>query len=157
MVCLVFLLSESVVILSFDIVKSIHLNHFESIVENQVYPDLINCLTEFCKNKQFMKISLNAIEIIRKCVGQTSEMVVKLQRTIASSTENINVGEASATSSAVVGNLPLLTDKHDPFVRYWYPTLFALHTIVLECDLEVRTRYIYLHNPKGHSHISLIL
>jgi brefeldin A-inhibited guanine nucleotide-exchange protein len=143
------------VLLSFDILKSIHLNHFESIIANQVYPELINCLTEFCKNRKFTKTSLQSIEIIRQCVSQASELVIQIldqQPDTSESIDNLKVAESSTATSAVTGQpvyslsiqtgFTKLSRKDDPFVKFWYPTLFALHQIIINGDLEVRTRYL---------------
>jgi brefeldin A-inhibited guanine nucleotide-exchange protein len=47
--------SEQIVLMAFEVVKSIFKNDFESVVANLCFPDLINCLVEFCKNRKFPK------------------------------------------------------------------------------------------------------
>lgn len=47
---------EPIVLLSFDIVKSIYKNNFTHVVVNGSFPDFVACLVEFCKNPKFTKI-----------------------------------------------------------------------------------------------------
>ena len=48
--------SETIVQMTFDIVRSVTNERFNDIVANGTFPDYISCLTEFAKNKKFQKI-----------------------------------------------------------------------------------------------------
>ncbi|KAJ3219454.1 guanine nucleotide exchange protein for ADP-robosylation factor [Clydaea vesicula] len=65
---------ESIVLLSFDIVKLIFKSNFENVVNNLTFPDFISCLVEFCKNRRFTKTSLQSIEMIRQSVTKLTEI-----------------------------------------------------------------------------------
>jgi brefeldin A-inhibited guanine nucleotide-exchange protein len=48
--------SETIVHMTFAIVKSVTQERFGDIVANGTFPDYISCLVEFSKNKKFQKI-----------------------------------------------------------------------------------------------------
>lgn len=37
-------------------------------------------------------------------------------------------------------DVAITSHSEDPSVRYWLPVLYALHEIIMNCELEVRTR-----------------
>lgn len=52
---------ESIVHMTFDIVRSINNERFGDIISNGTFPDYISCLVEFSKNKNFQKIRFVSI------------------------------------------------------------------------------------------------
>ncbi|TPX47651.1 hypothetical protein SeMB42_g02638 [Synchytrium endobioticum] len=133
---------EPVVLLAFDIVKSIFRNHFESVVANGTFADFISCLVEFCKNKRFGKISLQSIEILRQAIPRMADLAQSaqgakiLQQTVIPEITTQNSVANVFAPSAVAKMLP----DEDPSIRFWFPILFGLYEIIMTCDLEVRTR-----------------
>ncbi|CAG8451027.1 12392_t:CDS:10 [Ambispora gerdemannii] len=108
---------ESIVVMAFDLVKGLFKNHFEVVVANSTYPDLMVCLCEFCKNDRFQKTSLQAIELIDQSISKMLEYP-KYQ-----------------INGQIIGT------NEDPSFKFWYPALFGFHDIIMNGDdLEVRTR-----------------
>ncbi|CAG8748365.1 30925_t:CDS:10, partial [Racocetra persica] len=121
--------NESIVIMAFDIVKMIVKDQFDGIVSNSTYPDLMVCLTEFCKNKRFQKTSLQAIDLM--CMSIV-KMLEYPQYKIHSSINGPN-GVANSTGVKITND--------DPSFKFWYPLLFGFHDVIMNGeDLEVRTR-----------------
>ncbi|KAJ3318645.1 guanine nucleotide exchange protein for ADP-robosylation factor, partial [Blyttiomyces sp. JEL0837] len=65
---------EQILLLAFDIVKSIFKNNFENVVANLTFADFISCVVEFCKNKKFTKTSLQAIELLKQTIPRIFDM-----------------------------------------------------------------------------------
>ncbi|TPX34074.1 hypothetical protein SmJEL517_g03259 [Synchytrium microbalum] len=128
---------EPVVLLAFDIVKSIFRGHFESVVANGTFADFISCLVEFCKNKRFGKISLQSIEVLRQAIPRMADLAKSAQGSKLLQ-QTIN---AEITTQASVGNVFAPSKiEEDPSLRFWFPILFGLYEVIMTCDLEVRTR-----------------
>jgi brefeldin A-inhibited guanine nucleotide-exchange protein len=51
-----FWMAETIVSLSFEIVKMITHQRFREMVQQNTFPDYITCLVEFCQNRKFTKI-----------------------------------------------------------------------------------------------------
>ncbi|CAG8513048.1 4016_t:CDS:10 [Dentiscutata erythropus] len=123
-------INESIVIMAFDIVRMIIKDQFDSIVSNSTYPDLMVCLTEFCKNKRFQKTSLQAIDLM--CMS-ILKMLEYPQYKIHYSINGSN-GTGNSPEVKVITN-------DDPSFKFWYPLLFGFHDVIMNGeDLEVRTR-----------------
>nr|CAG8527349.1 838_t:CDS:10 [Entrophospora candida] len=111
---------ESIVVMAFDLTRLVIKDHFDKIVSNSTYPDLMVCLSEFCKNKRFQKTSLQANELICQSIPKMIE----------DPHYQLN-GQASVKSIT----------NDDPLFKFWYPLLFGFHDIIMNGeDLEVRTR-----------------
>ncbi|KAJ3102351.1 guanine nucleotide exchange protein for ADP-robosylation factor [Phlyctochytrium planicorne] len=156
--------NEQILLLAFDIVKTIFKNHFESVVANLALPDFISCLVEFCKNRKFAKTSLQSVEILRQTIPRIFEMSKTaagfkiLQSSAAASekttTELLTSSGAAAVLKQVAANATLAspavttssvqaaaeTSLEDPNFKIWFPILFGLYEVVMTCDLEVRTK-----------------
>ncbi|KAH6598404.1 hypothetical protein BASA61_002874 [Batrachochytrium salamandrivorans] len=59
---------ESIVLLSFDIVRSILKNHFDLVIRNHSFGDYVHCLVGFCKNQAFPKICLQSVELLYQTI-----------------------------------------------------------------------------------------
>ncbi|KAF0477927.1 Sec7-domain-containing protein [Gigaspora margarita] len=122
--------NESIVIMAFDIVRMIIKDQFDSIVSNTTYPDLMVCLTEFCKNKRFQKTSLQAIDLMCMSILKMLEYPqYKIHYPI-----NGSNGVENSPGVKIITN-------DDPSFKFWYPLLFGFHDVIMDGeDLEVRTR-----------------
>ncbi|GME86040.1 unnamed protein product [Ambrosiozyma monospora] len=58
--------SELIVAKGFDITKMIGRDHFDNIFKQEGYEPLVICLTEYAKNVKFQKISLQALQSMKK-------------------------------------------------------------------------------------------
>ncbi|KAJ3215780.1 guanine nucleotide exchange protein for ADP-robosylation factor [Dinochytrium kinnereticum] len=155
--------NEQILLLAFDIVKTIFKNHFESVVANLALPDFISCLVEFCKNRKFAKTSLQAVEILRQTIPRIFEMSktaagFKILQSSAAASEKTTSELLSSAGATVVlkqPNAPAVgpnpssmqspnviqeSSVDDPNFKIWFPILFGLYEVVMTCDLEVRTR-----------------
>ncbi|KAJ3118784.1 guanine nucleotide exchange protein for ADP-robosylation factor [Phlyctochytrium bullatum] len=159
--------NEQILLLAFDIVKTIFKNHFESVVANLALPDFISCLVEFCKNRKFAKTSLQSVEILRQTIPRIFEMSKTasgfkiLQSSVAASEKTTSEllssagasipskagaapagsgGVLSPTATTLVGAATNESPVDDPNFKIWFPILFGLYEVVMTCDLEVRTR-----------------
>ncbi|OZJ03359.1 hypothetical protein BZG36_02985 [Bifiguratus adelaidae] len=112
---------ESIVVMTFEIVRSLCNEHFQDIVVNGAFPDLITCLSEFSKNRRYQKISLQALDIIK--VG-----IPKMVKFIDSGVPVASEGKAPQTAD-------------ESAVKFWFAILFGLKEVIMKGDdLEVRTR-----------------
>jgi len=116
----------NLVTLSFETVKSVVANHFNATVTHGSFNELIRCLVEFARNQAFPKISLHAIELIRKSVTMTAELSASQKELV------ITLNDRPDT-------LAVKETDHD--LKFWFPTLFGFYEIIMSCDLEVRTRF----------------
>lgn len=151
-------LKENIVLISFDVVKTIFKSNFEMVVNNQAFPDFISCLVEFCKNRRFTKTSLQSIEVLRQSITRMVEFVKTQQPKIKSiedlkessnGTPAMNSPASTITPLPNMGNIVIpasiangikISPDEDPHLRFWFPILFGLYEIIMTCDLEVRTR-----------------
>ncbi|KAJ1554755.1 guanine nucleotide exchange protein for ADP-robosylation factor, partial [Nowakowskiella sp. JEL0078] len=141
---------EPVVLLSFDILKSIFKTHFDSVIINGTFPDFVSCLVEFCKNRKFPKTSLHAIELLRQSITRVGELIKTTDKFIVQAnplvlTPNANtvataVGEQNSNGVQMSVNSSQKGHEDDPNYKFWFPVLFGLYEIIMTCDLEVRTR-----------------
>ncbi|KAL1917906.1 uncharacterized protein VTP21DRAFT_3740 [Calcarisporiella thermophila] len=115
--------TETIVSMSFDIVKGLFKDRFQEVISTGVYDDFIRCLSEFGKNKRFQKISLHSIEMIRQMITRLSDL--------SESQLNALLTPPDADNS-----------KNDPpKVKFWFPILFGFKEVIMNAeDLEVRTR-----------------
>lgn len=123
--------NETIVMFGFDIVKHLNAKHFNDIIANGAFADLIVCLTEYCKNNRFQKISLQSIELLK---GTIEHMLHSPECPLSD--------EYTGADS----------NPEDAMIRFWYPVLFAFHDIIMTGeDLEVRTRALdYLYDSLRH-------
>ncbi|CAG8578931.1 18788_t:CDS:2, partial [Acaulospora morrowiae] len=123
--------NESIVVMAFDLVRSLIKDQFDDVVSNSNYPDLMVCLTEFSKNKRFQKTSLQAIELI---CASIPKMLEYPQYRIHEPVNGSNGVEGVTSNNKVITN-------DDPSFKFWYPLLFGFHDVIMNGeDLEVRTR-----------------
>ncbi|KAJ3328889.1 guanine nucleotide exchange protein for ADP-robosylation factor [Blyttiomyces sp. JEL0837] len=158
--------NESIVLIAFDITKMIAKNHFESVVANLTFHYLVSCLVEFCKNKNFPKTSLQAIEVLKQAIPKIQEMsktssgskILQVAALAAdkTTTELLTVSGAASQISKNVASLTVTINAGSPEIlspvsghpsddpnanlRHIFPVLFGLYDIIMTCDLEVRTR-----------------
>ncbi|KXS18026.1 hypothetical protein M427DRAFT_121684 [Gonapodya prolifera JEL478] len=138
---------ESVVTLAFETVKNIQKTYLELVVGNNAFPDLVNCIVEFCKNRNYAKTSLQAIELLRATIHKMVEIAkspiyVKAQSGGSvlelSTPTNITLSRDPNSEKPTATVLNPLSD--DPMFKFWFPMLFGLYEVIMTCDLEVRTR-----------------
>ncbi|KAI8845097.1 hypothetical protein BJ741DRAFT_558307 [Chytriomyces cf. hyalinus JEL632] len=113
--------NEQVVTLAFDLVKMLFKSHFESVSVNGAFPDYVNCLVSFCKNRRFTKTSLQSVELMKQTVP------VAIASTSAANGHN----ETAVTT---------VSTTDDPNFRYMFPILFGFYEVTMTCELEVRAR-----------------
>lgn len=142
---------ESVVSFAFDIMKMIFQNNFYNITANHAFADFISCLVEFCKNRNFVKINLQSIEMIRQSIGKLTDQSRALSSNSSSMKNDhdsnalpvtlmsIPASISSGISKLAAANNGASTEE-DNNIRFWFPTLFGLYEVIMTCDLEVRTR-----------------
>ncbi|KAJ3359472.1 guanine nucleotide exchange protein for ADP-robosylation factor [Kappamyces sp. JEL0680] len=165
--------NEPLVLLGFDIVKSIMKASFDSILSNGSLSDFIACIVEFCKNKKSSKINQLALDLLRQCTQKINDTTVSKLTSQNSIPKGMSVLSPLATPS-MDSHIPpvhtrsasmLQTDslhrrtgtmtvsvEEDICIRYWMPLLFGLHDIIMSCDLEVRTKALtfLFETLKGH-------
>ena len=98
--------------------------------------------------------SLQSIELLKLTIQKVGEIdkteSADLQKNVShKSVDNLyNVLQGNVTSPHANGGTVAQTHhemaatnhSEDPSVRYWLPVLYALHEIIMNCELEVRTR-----------------
>ncbi|KAI9793239.1 MAG: guanine nucleotide exchange protein for ADP-robosylation factor [Peltula sp. TS41687] len=126
---------EAIVNLAFDIVTQIYNNRFGMVVSQGAFVDLLLCLTEFSKNMKFQKKSLQAIETLKaKIPRMLKTPEFRYPKTSKASANLISAGQMVPRSSE-----ELMQEEREG--QFWYPMLFAFHTILMTGDdLEVRSR-----------------
>lgn len=103
--------SEKLVSIGLKYVKQIIDNHMKIVEEQDAFPILVDCLSEYCKNERFQKISLRALSMINELVEQNGKEVDE------------RVGD------------------DDYLNKRWFPLLFSFNNIIMEGnDLEVRSK-----------------
>ncbi|KAI7852796.1 hypothetical protein BDC45DRAFT_570702 [Circinella umbellata] len=119
--------SETIVQMTFDIVRSVTNERFNDIVSNGTFPDYISCLTEFAKNKKFQKISLPALDMILDTIPR--------MLSIAEKNKTIEITDAH-------GPGPQTVQSGDDFlVKFWFAVLFGFREVTMKSDdVEVRKR-----------------
>ncbi|CEP17156.1 hypothetical protein [Parasitella parasitica] len=125
--------SESIVHMTFDIVRSVTNERFGDIVANGTFPDYISCLVEFAKNKKFQKISLPALDMIK---GTIPKMI-----DIANKSTPLEINDAHALTASTLPASGL-----DFLIKFWFAVLYGLKEVVMQSDdVEVRKRaLVYL-------------
>ncbi|KAK5664637.1 guanine nucleotide exchange protein for ADP-robosylation factor [Batrachochytrium dendrobatidis] len=142
---------ESIVMLAFEVVKSISINHLDLVIRNYTFGDYVNCLVEFCKNQDFPKICLQSVELLHQAIVHVEKRLEAMSpNQLAFSTgENLSdvVEHAMQLLSTPILPKPEMqvhieqtTLADNPSIRFWFPVLFGLYEVVMTCDLEVRTR-----------------
>ncbi|GAA5807553.1 hypothetical protein MFLAVUS_000918 [Mucor flavus] len=122
--------SESIVHMTFDIVRSVTNERFGDIVANGTFPDYISCLVEFSKNQKFQKISLPALDMIKGTIPRMLE--------IANKTTPLEITDAHAINAT---NVPMQASGVDFLVKFWFAVLYGLKEVVMQSDdVEVRKR-----------------
>lgn len=127
--------SESIVHMTFDIVRSVTNERFGDIVANGTFPDYISCLVEFSKNHKFQKISLPALDMIKGTIPKMLE--------ISNKSTPLEITDAHATNAS---NAPVQAAGDDFLVKFWFAVLYGLKEVVMQSDdVEVRKRaLVYL-------------
>ncbi|KAI8145649.1 hypothetical protein BJV82DRAFT_534870 [Fennellomyces sp. T-0311] len=119
--------SESIVQMTFDIVRSVTNERFNDIVANGTFPDYISCLTEFSKNKKFQKISLPALDMIKDTIPRMLD--------IAEKNKTIEITDAHSANPQTVQS------EDDFLVKFWFAVLFGFREVTMKSDdVEVRKR-----------------
>ncbi|KAI8641128.1 hypothetical protein BD408DRAFT_368798 [Parasitella parasitica] len=125
--------SESIVHMTFDIVRSVTNERFGDIVANGTFPDYISCLVEFSKNQKFQKISLPALDMIKGTIPKMIE--------IANKSTPLEISDAHAPTASTLPASGL-----DFLIKFWFAVLYGLKEVVMQSDdVEVRKRaLVYL-------------
>ncbi|KAI8338556.1 hypothetical protein BC941DRAFT_423211 [Chlamydoabsidia padenii] len=119
--------SESIVHMTFDIVRSVTQDRFPDIVANGTFPDYISCLVEFSRNKKFQKISLPALDMIKNTIPRMLE--------IAYGGKTIEINDAHTVGGQTVQS------GDDFLVKFWFAVLYGLKEVTMQSDdVEVRKR-----------------
>ncbi|KAI9301721.1 hypothetical protein BJ944DRAFT_243025 [Cunninghamella echinulata] len=120
--------SESIVHMTYDIVRSVSQERFQDIVANGTFPDYISCLVEFSRNKKFQKISLPALDMIKGTIPKMLE--------IANSNKTIEINDAHTTAALVT-----IQSGDDFLIKFWFAVLYGLKEVTMQSDdVEVRKR-----------------
>ncbi|KAK4508835.1 uncharacterized protein ATC70_013458 [Mucor velutinosus] len=125
--------SESIVHMTFDIVRSVTNERFGDIVANGTFPDYISCLVEFSKNQKFQKISLPALDMIKGTIPKMIE--------IANKSTPLEINDAHALTAST-----MQASGDDFLIKFWFAVLYGLKEVVMQSDdVEVRKRaLVYL-------------
>lgn len=125
--------SESIVHMTFDIVRSVTNERFGDIVANGTFPDYISCLVEFSKNQKFQKISLPALDMIKGTIPNMIE--------IANKSTPLEINDAHALTASTIQ-----ASGDDFLIKFWFAVLYGLKEVVMQSDdVEVRKRaLVYL-------------
>jgi len=128
-----FFLIEAIVVLAFDMCRTVFKNQFDNIINNNTFPDYVACLVEFSKNKNFAKTSLQSIEVLRQSISRMADFAKSPSglKFLQSTMDHVPVSVLPG------GPIP---SSEDPDYRFWFPLLFGLYEIIMTGDLEVRTR-----------------
>ena len=122
---------SSIVELSFQsttqIVNDFLTNEKFTIVDS--FQDCIKCLSEFGCNPLFPEISMNAINLIRKCA-----------RYVSNHKNQFMEGGAENDKNKRTENDPTCSELDRVWIRGWFPVLFELSCIINSGKLDIRTR-----------------
>ncbi|KAI9317717.1 hypothetical protein BX666DRAFT_1856976 [Dichotomocladium elegans] len=119
--------SETIVQMTYDIVRSLTGERFRDIVASGTFPDYISCLVEFAKNKKFQKISLPALDMIKDTIPRMLE--------IAQKNQTIEITDAHGPGAQTVQS------GDDFLVKFWFAVLFGFREVTMKSDdVEVRKR-----------------
>ena len=122
---------SSIVELSFQsttqVVNDFLANEKFNIVDS--FQDCIKCLSEFGCNPLFPEISMNAINLIRKCAKYVSN---HKNQFIEGGTEN--------DKNKKIETEPTCSELDRVWIRGWFPVLFELSCIINSGKLDIRTR-----------------
>ena len=118
--------------MAFEHVTQIYNTRFGVVITQGAFPDMVVCLTEFCKNARFQKKSLQAIETLKSTVTKmlkTPECPLS-HREPSGSTEEDGVADRAKQLS-----------RQSQEEQFWYPVLIAFQDVLMTGDdLEVRSR-----------------
>lgn len=133
---------ESLLAISFEMLKEIYKNNFEAILLSGSFGDYITCLSELCKNKKSLKISTAAIEYFPLAAAKVRGYILD---SLASNSPRKNSAEGNSLANSALPNLrarsaSVLSPEEDVVVKYWMPFLFNLHGIIMESELDIRTK-----------------
>ncbi|RKP18011.1 DUF1981-domain-containing protein [Rozella allomycis CSF55] len=121
--------NENICLLSFDAVKYVCKERLKDLVLNNSFSDLVQSLVSFAKNKKYPKINLQAVELLKSAIPRVAELC-------RSEHERIENEINSSQNDLILNSY----QDEDPSVRFWFPIHFGLYEILMEGDLEVRTR-----------------
>lgn len=113
--------SESIFIEAFQLLRLIHQSYFKAaLIDNNCFGDHINCLVEFCKKSgtKHMKIGLQSIEMLG-CKENSNDSIMNDYLDLTSQFD---------------------WNDGDAIYQAWFPLLFGLYEIVMNCELEVRSK-----------------
>ncbi|CAO3648932.1 unnamed protein product [Cunninghamella blakesleeana] len=120
--------SESIVHMTYDIVRSASQERFQDIVANGTFPDYISCLVEFSRNKKFQKISLPALDMIKGTIPKMLD--------IANNNKTIEINDAHTTATLIT-----IQSGDDFLIKFWFAVLYGLKEVTMQSDdVEVRKR-----------------
>lgn len=118
--------------MAFDNVTQVYNTRFGVVITQGAFPDLVVCLTEFCKNIRFQKKSLQAIETLRSTV-------TKMLRTPECPLSHR--GPSAERPEDGASNLSRQLSRQSREEQFWYPLLIAFQDVLMTGeDLEVRSR-----------------
>ena len=122
---------SAIVELSFQsttqIVNDFLTNEKFTIVDS--FQDCIKCLSEFGCNPLFPEISMNAINLIRKCA-----------RYVSNHKKQFMEGGTETEKSKRADNDVSCSELDRVWIRGWFPVLFELSCIINSGKLDIRTR-----------------
>lgn len=108
--------------LAYDNVIQVYNTRLGVVMTQGALADLVVCLTDFSKNSQFQKKSLQAIEILN---GSIQKMLKTPECPLSLNPANTPHRPSAQTQEE----------------QYWFPVLFAFHDVLMTGDdLEVRSR-----------------
>ena len=117
--------------MAFEHVTQIYNTRFGVVIAQGAFPDLVVCLTEFCKNMRFQKKSLQAIETLKSTVG-------KMLRTPECPLSHRRAPSQCAEEDA---HRAIQSSRQSREEQFWYPLLIAFQDVLMTGDdLEVRSR-----------------
>ncbi|OJJ47060.1 hypothetical protein ASPZODRAFT_141825 [Penicilliopsis zonata CBS 506.65] len=126
-------LTEGIVNMALEHVTQIYNTRFGVIIREGAFPDLIVCLTEFCKNLRFQKKSLQAIETLKSTVN-------KMLKTPECPLSHRNAPPGTFQEDTG-SNLSKQLSRQSQEEQFWYPVLIAFQDVLMTGDdLEVRSR-----------------
>ncbi|ORY59762.1 uncharacterized protein BCR38DRAFT_488781 [Pseudomassariella vexata] len=126
---------ETIVTLAYENVTLVYRTRFGVVISQGAFTDLIVCLTEFSKNINFQKKSLQAMETLKSIIPRmlkTPECPLSQKHHLTPSSDGTNLKSPDALSRQQSG-----TSVEEGF---WFPILFAFHDVLMTGeDLEVRS------------------
>jgi brefeldin A-inhibited guanine nucleotide-exchange protein len=112
---------ESIVNLAYENVIQVYKTRFGVVISQGAFTDLIVCLTEFSKNKEFQKKSLQAMEMLKSIIPRmlkTPECPLSQRFNMHENSTEINTKASGQQNGTTVEE------------GFWFPVLFAFHDVL---------------------------